>query len=75
MKALINETKDEYLRKWEKYRENIFEIFPLCNVLQLLIGIRNNFIDRSVKFSLDDKIKIVKWDHIKKCYEIDIASF
>ena len=71
---LINETKSKYMRRNEILRHNVFEvenhmIIPLYDVPHMLKGIRNNLLSKNLKYVLDGKERLAKWDHITKLYE------
>lgn len=58
IKLLIEETKEEYLRKNKEFKSHAFEvngqkIFPLFDTPHLLKGIRNNFLQKDIKFIHD----------------------
>lgn len=71
---LIEETRQEHLRKSMTLRHNIFEIegkgvIPLYDLPHLLKGLRNNLLTKNLKYVMDGKEKVAKWDHIKMLYE------
>lgn len=46
------------------------EIIPLYDPPHLIKGIRDNLLSKDLKFIIDKKEKLAKWDHILKLYDV-----
>ena len=72
--ALINETKQQYLRNGIEYTGGFFEvegeiIYPLFDPPHLIKGIRNNLLSKDLQYEMDGKKRIAKWSHLVALYK------
>lgn len=76
--SLIEDTKAEYIRAGKEWRSDIFEInskkiVPLFDVPHLLKGIRNNLINKNLKYKDENDVeRILKWEYFEIVYNADI---
>lgn len=71
---LVEETKRNHLRNEEEYNKYVFkvdgeEIIPLFDPPHLIKGIRNNLINKDLKYVMEQKDKTAKWAHLMQLYE------
>lgn len=79
IESLIKDTKENYIKKGQQWRDNIFmvdkmKIIPIYDVPHLIKGIRNNLITKDLKyvdFNDENKEKILKWEYFQQLYEAD----
>lgn len=70
IKSLKEKTKEKYLRNNELFNTYGIELgdikfFPLFDTPHLLKGVRNNFLNKNIRYFQENKMKIAKWDHLK----------
>ncbi len=80
MKELRNETIRNFQKEGKEFRGSGFqvnnsEIQIIYDPPHLLKCIRNNFIDSSVKFVLNNRVEVAFWKHIIQLYEMDTDDF
>ncbi|CAK1587697.1 unnamed protein product, partial [Parnassius mnemosyne] len=73
IKILIEETRAELSTKGEILKNNIFkvhnkQIIPLFDPPHLLIGMRDNLINKNLVYLKNGEECVAKWDHIKMLY-------
>lgn len=80
--ALVQETREKYLRIGKELYEFHFEvddstIIPLYDVPHLFKGLRNNLLKYDLCFLEDGKKKLAKWSDIYMAYKMDpyLGSF
>lgn len=71
---MIEENKQKYTKAGKKARDGVFEVddeevIPLFDVPHLLKGMRNNLLNKNLKYIMDGTERVAKWDHILKLYE------
>lgn len=77
--SLIEDSKAKYLRDGKEWRKDVFEvnskeIIPLFDVPHLIKGLRNNIIDKDLKYKdVNGMERILKWEYFKQVYEADIS--
>lgn len=76
LNLLLNETRGHMLRSGQEVGEDINIIiindkknFPLYDPPHLLKGIRNNLLDKKLRYTTDNKEKTAKWEHIIKLHQ------
>lgn len=76
--ALVQETKEDFLRKGKDWRKQMFiinrkEIIPLYDVPHLIKGVRNNLLNKEMEYfdETDKNVKLVKWVLFRLVYEVD----
>lgn len=75
LKLLLNETRGVYLRKEKEPKSNVIlindqEIIPLYDPPHLLKGIRNNLLNKNLKYTTKEGVtKTAKWSHIQLLYK------
>lgn len=72
LNLLLNESRGHMLRSGQEVREdakiiliNDKKIVPLYDPPHLLKGIRNNLLEKNLRYTSENKEKTAKWDHIK----------
>lgn len=70
---LIKNTRETYLKKNLDLHDAIFEvngekIIPLYDVPHLLKGLRNNLMSKDLVYTMENKKRVAKWDHIMQLY-------
>jgi len=83
IKLLINETKGFFIKRNEKYTDDIYEIqvddgkmiqiVHIFDVPHLIKCIRNNLLTKDLVFSINGEKGCAKWAHIQDLYSIDSA--
>lgn len=83
IKLLINETKGFFIKRNEKYTDDIYEIqaddrkiiqiVHIFDVPHLIKCIRNNLLTKDLVFSINGEKGCAKWSHIQDLYSIDSA--
>lgn len=73
--SLLNETNEVHKRAGVENKSSGFEvnghkIYPIFDPPHILKGIRNNLLNKDLKFSQNGEIKIAKWQHLKILLEI-----
>ncbi|CAK1597794.1 unnamed protein product [Parnassius mnemosyne] len=76
LNLLLNETRVHILRSGQEVREetkliiiNDKKIVPLYDPPHLLKGIRNNLLEKNLRYTSDNIEKTAKWNHIKQLHE------
>ncbi|CAH2101101.1 unnamed protein product [Euphydryas editha] len=69
----------KYVRQSTKYKSLAFEvddikIFLIFDVPHLLKGVRNNLIEKELRFVHNGQVKFSKWEHQKVLLEIDVGD-
>ncbi|KPJ09927.1 Transposable element P transposase [Papilio machaon] len=77
--SLYIETKEKYMRQNKEYQSLAFEVddikvFPIFDSPHLIKGIRNNFLEKNVRFIQGGKVKIAKWEHLKMLLDVDVGE-
>ncbi|KAB0801097.1 hypothetical protein PPYR_05451 [Photinus pyralis] len=73
---LIKYSQNKYSRRNEEYRGSGFEVngkevIPIFDPPHLLKGIRNNLLNKTCVFNMDDNVYKAKWRHFVDLYEKD----
>lgn len=77
---LKNDTKAHYLRRNISYRDEFYEIHNDTKFIKivhfddpphLLKGIRNNLLNKNIRFTVNGQHKEASWKHIVELYNLD----
>lgn len=73
---LVKETKPNYLRQEKEWRHNLFRlngqnIIPIFDTLHLIKVIRNNLLNKHLRYTINTEEKIVKWEYFEMVYRAD----
>ncbi|CAK1591441.1 unnamed protein product [Parnassius mnemosyne] len=68
--SLIKDTKEKYLRHNKVYKSSVIEIddtplFHIYDPPHLLKGLRNNWINKNIRFIFNGEVMMAKWEHLK----------
>ncbi|CAK1584670.1 unnamed protein product, partial [Parnassius mnemosyne] len=74
LNQLMEETKGNYLRNDEDYEGGFFEvgsvkIMPIYDPPHLMKGVRNNLLNKNLKYVMDGKVRVAKWCHIEDLFK------
>lgn len=72
--SLVQDTHTQYIRSKKEWKNEMFEvngdiIIPLFDPPHLIKGIRNNLMTKNLKYKMENKTKVAKWDHILRLHE------
>ncbi|KAG6438721.1 hypothetical protein O3G_MSEX000173 [Manduca sexta] len=73
LNQLVDDTKKKYLMKNEEFRGGFFEvddikIVPIYDPPHLIEGVRNNLLNKNLKFVKNGKVHMAKWSHIENLF-------